>query len=389
MPRELMKTGMLTLAAGAVGWVAWSGEVILLPAALAFPLLWARSSSRAASVLIASGYFLAASRGLPQGVATYYAADLWPGLALWLIASVSFLLVHALLWTERGGWRPAVRYLLAMVLMAVPPFGITGWAHPITAAGVIFPGWGWVGLAAMTAGLVGMASRLWPVIIVTLGGFWIWSAVNWVDPKIPDSWRGIDLQMGATLGRDNSLQRQQQLLDVVRGAGADARANTVVLPESALGFWTLTAARHWQSSLTGTDMAVVGGAVVVDGGGYDNVLVEVTEKGSLVLYRERMPVPGAMWQPWLHWLGHAGGARALFFDNPVVEVGGTRAAPLICYEQLIVWPVLQSMVHDPDIIVAVGNGWWTSGTSIVAIQRASTEAWARLFDKPLILSFNK
>ena len=281
-----------------------------------------------------------------------------------------------------------MRYLMAVVLMAVPPFGITGWAHPLTAAGVIFPGWGWVGIVATTAGLLCMTSRLWPVVAITLSGFWIWSAVNWAAPKIPDSWRGIDLQMGATLGRDNSLQRQQQLNDVVRGAGADARANTVVLPESALGFWTPTTARLWQSSLTGTDMTVVGGAVVVDAGGYDNVLVEVTEKGSRVLYRERMPVPGAMWQPWLPWLGRAGGARAHFFDNPVIDVGPTKMAPLICYEQLLVWPILQSMSHDPDIIVAVGNGWWTEGTAIVDIQRASAEAWSRLFDKPLILSFN-
>jgi hypothetical protein len=127
---------------------------------------------------------------------------------------------------------------------------------------------------------------------------------------------------------------------------------------------------------------------VIDTGGYDNVLVEVSAKGSRVIYRERMPVPGAMWQPWLHWLGRAGGARAHFFDNPVVDVGATKVAPLICYEQLIVWPILQSMTHDPDIVVAVGNGWWTEGTAIVDIQRASAEAWARLFDKPFILSSN-
>jgi apolipoprotein N-acyltransferase len=72
----------------------------------------------------------------------------------------------------------------------------------------------------------------------------------------------------------------------------------------------------------------------------------------------------------------------------MVELNGRKLAPLICYEQLVVWPVLQSMLHDPDVIVAVGNGWWTAGTSIVAIQRASATAWARLFGKPLILSFN-
>jgi hypothetical protein len=46
------------------------------------------------------------------------------------------------------------------------------------------------------------------------------------------------------------------------------------------------------------------------------------------------------------------------------------------------------MLHDPDIIIAVGNGWWTDGTSIVAIQRAAATAWARLFSKPLVTAFN-
>ena len=42
----------------------------------------------------------------------------------------------------------------------------------------------------------------------------------------------------------------------------------------------------------------------------------------------------------------------------------------------------------PDMIVATGNGWWTAGTSIVGIQRASAEAWARLFGVPLVMAFN-
>jgi hypothetical protein len=33
------------------------------------------------------------------------------------------------------------------------------------------------------------------------------------------------------------------------------------------------------------------------------------------------------------------------------------------------------MLHRPDAIVPIGNGWWTSGGNIVAIQRASTKAW--------------
>ncbi len=77
-----------------------------------------------------------------------------------------------------------------------------------------------------------------------------------------------------------------------------------------------------------------------------------------------------------------------FFGNPVVEVDGARIAPLICYEQLIVWPILQSMLYSPDLIVAVGNGWWTEKTSIVAIQKASVAAWARLFGLAVVMAFN-
>jgi hypothetical protein len=55
-----------------------------------FPALWALSPSRLTALLVSAGYFLAASRGLPQGVANFYAADLWPGLLLWAAASLSF-----------------------------------------------------------------------------------------------------------------------------------------------------------------------------------------------------------------------------------------------------------------------------------------------------------
>ncbi|BCH68272.1 hypothetical protein RvVAT039_pl11050 (plasmid) [Agrobacterium vitis] len=86
--------------------------------------------------------------------------------------------------------------------------------------------------------------------------------------------------------------------------------------------------------------------------------------------------------------GGGGGARAHIFDNPAAEVSGTWILSLICYEQLILWPVLQSMLHSPDVIVATGNGWWTDGTSIVAIQRASVTAWAKLFVLPVVIAFN-
>jgi hypothetical protein len=386
MRREQFQPTALIGVSILAGTVGWSAHVLLLPVAFAFPVLWALARKRPTAAVVSAGYFLAASRGLPQGVATFYSSDLWPGLLLWLSASLGFVGVHAILWTRCETARP-FRYLAAALLMAIPPFGITGWAHPITAAGVLFPGWGWWGLAAATAGLMGLVTRMWPAVAIILAGFWIGSAATWDEPKLPESRQGVDLEMGASLGREPSMQRHRDLIATVKDR-ASGEPFTIVLPESALGFWTPTVERLWVRALQGTDATVIAGAAVVDAGGYDNVLIAISGAGAQIVYRERMPVPGSMWQPWRSLLGASGGARAHFFENPMAIVADSRIAPLICYEQLIAWPVLQSMVHDPDVIVAVGNGWWAKGTSIVAIQRASTQAWARLFAKPVILSFN-
>jgi hypothetical protein len=353
--------------------------------AICFPAIWSLARTRLQAAVCSAAYFLAAARGLPQGVATYYTADVVPGVFLWFAASSGFVFVHTMLWTNRPGLRKPLSYLVAALLMAVPPFGIVGWAHPLTSAGVLFPGWGWFGLGATATGLAVMTTRFRPVAAISILGFWLWSAAQWTAPNVPASVRGVDLQFGSSLGRDSSLERQQTLMSAIH---RQIGATVVVIPESAIGFWTPTIDRFWQRQLVGSDSVAIAGASVVDSSGYDNVLVRIDHTGSEILYRERMPVPGSMWQPWRSWLGESGSARAHFFENPVVQVGGDRIAPLICYEQLILWPVLQSMMHKPDLIVAVGNGWWTAGTSIIEIQKASTEAWAKLFDRPLVLAYN-
>jgi hypothetical protein len=378
--------GLVALSVAA-GWVGWSGKALLLPAAFAFPVLWSQAPTRTGAALVSVGYFLAASRGLPQGVANYYAADLWSGLLLWLAASFAFVAVHAALWSERSQKGRVVRYVIACALMAVPPFGITGWAHPITAAGIVFPGWGWFGFATAAAGLAVLTTRLWPAAAIAISGFWLWSAAFWTDPALPEGWREVDLKLGAALGRESSLQWHRDLIATVRDE-AKQGARLIVLPESTLGFWTPAVERVWTDGLSGLEVGVIAGAALARRDGYDNAMVLVTSMGSTVFYNARMPVPGSMWQPWRMWTGQAGGARAHFLANSVAEIEGLRIAPLICYEQLLVWPFLQSMAHAPDVVVAIGNGWWTQATSIVSVQRASTIAWARLFGKPVVISFN-
>lgn len=352
-----------------------------------FPALWAMASTRTNAALVAAGYFLAASHGLPQGVVNFYGGGIGAGLALWVAASAGFVLVHTVLWTARSGWGRVLRYGIAAMLMSVPPFGIVGWAHPITGAGMVFSGWGWPGLMAAMIGLLAMTTRTWPIVTLAMGGLCLWSAATWAPPDVPEGWVGVDTRFRGENGRYADYAQQLETIGRVMKAGGDG-AKVVVLPESAVGIWTPTTAHLWSRALEGTGLTVIAGAIIVDPGGYDNVMVEISEEQSRALYRERMPVPVSMWQPWRALIGEPAGARAHFFDNPAVEIKGRRIAPLICYEQLIIWPVLQSAWRNPDVIIATGNGWWTEDSNIVAIQRASAGAWARLFSLPLIVSFN-
>ncbi|WP_256376484.1 conjugal transfer protein TraB [Stappia sp. P2PMeth1] len=378
---------MLIIAAIVVSMIGWSGNPFLIPLAMLFPALWAMAPTRTGAALVAAGYFLAASHGLPQGVVNFYGGGIGAGLALWVVASAGFVLVHAVLWTGRPGWGRVVRYGIAAILMSVPPFGIVGWAHPITGAGMVFSGWGWPGLVAAAIGLLAMTTRIWPITTLVLGGLYLWSTGAGAPLNLPDGWVGVDTRFRGESGQYADYAQQVETINLVMDAAEDG-ARVIVLPESSAGIWTPTTARLWGRAFNDSGLTVIAGATIVDATGYDNVMVEISGKGSRILYRERMPVPVSMWQPWQALVGEPAGARAHFFDNPTVEIDGHRVAPLICYEQLIIWPILQSVLHNPDVIVATGNGWWTENTNIVAIQRASAVAWARLFSLPLIVSFN-
>lgn len=94
--------------------------------------------------------------------------------------------------------------------------------------------------------------------------FWIWSAASWTAPTLPEGWKGVDLDLGQSLGRDASLDRQRVLIAIVVANASDDTSFTL-LPESALGFSTLTVERLWREALRGSNLTVIAGAAVLDG----------------------------------------------------------------------------------------------------------------------------
>lgn len=152
-----MTRGLLLVVAGALCGFAWGHEGLtwLTGFAALAPVLWSLTRSRWWAGAAALAYYLAASRGLPFGAGIFFAesAPMWFSWALWLVAGLVNVLPWLLLWSEtprRQAWTlPA-----ALVLTAVPPIGFIGWVNPMTAAGVLFPGLGFVGLLCLVAGFV-------------------------------------------------------------------------------------------------------------------------------------------------------------------------------------------------------------------------------------------
>jgi hypothetical protein len=375
------RDAVLVACAALTGAVALSGKAILLPIALAYPILWGRARSRLVAGLVAAAYFLAASRGVPRGVMNFWTADWYVGIGLWVAASAAFVLVQTVCWQRHDGPMRILRFAIGMILMALPPFGIAGWAQPITAAGVLFPGAGWSGLGLTFFGIVLLTTRWWKVVAIGFLAAYVVALLTWQPPRSPSDIVGMDMNIGS--GSSDAYSQQLAIIQEVK-ATALSGTGAIVLPEAVVGYWTDATENLWRHELERVNVAVNVGANIITRDGYDNVMVGIANGKAEVLYRERMPVPVSMWRPW-----ESGGASAWFFANPTAEFAGYRIAPLICYEQLIVWPVLQSMASGGTVIVATGNAWWAKGTNIADIQKASVQAWASLFATPLVLSFNQ
>jgi apolipoprotein N-acyltransferase len=72
-----------------------------------------------------------------------------------------------------------------------------------------------------------------------------------------------------------------------------------------------------------------------------------------------------------------------------IPIAGERAAIWICYEQLLVWPVLESMLERPTVIVTMANNYWAAATPIPRCQASMVSAWARLFGIPHLSAVNR
>lgn len=379
---DALKPALSSVAAAGIGLIAWRASPSLIPVSLAFPAFVFAQDNRLAATLVAFSYYAAASWTVVEVSASYFAGGTPAGILPWLCASTLLTAPWAVLWSRDAvSWRLP----LAVIATTVPPIGLIDWASPITSAGLLFPGLGFAGIAA-TVAVMGFVARRHVTALVCLALLSVAANTFYAAPPPPVSWIGFDTHFGVVHDPRNPMS-EFQAADTIQHEAAGSSARVLIFPEGVVPRWTEATDAFWKTTI---DHAAQRGAVLLAGAA---VLVAnpsprlrniVAIRGaSTAEFEQRIPVPLAMWKPW--------GKNRVSLNlagNATTEIGGERAAILICYEQLLPWSHMTALLNRPTVLVGVANASWTKHTAVPQYQQAALHSWARLFGKPVISATN-
>jgi hypothetical protein len=391
------------------------------------PLACLPAGTRKAALRSAFGYYAAALWPVIPGLKAYWKSERLFPLLLWIFTALLLSLPWTVAWT-----RHRVQYLwrapLALLTTIVPPLGIVGLASPLTGAGYLFPGTAWVGLAAVALlpGVLlstqSLSFRLRATVIGLVVALGAASHVSYPgDAELPGDWTAIDTHFGNV----SEPFRDFAAAQFIQQKANESSAHVLIFPEAVVPRWSEATEVFWHQSL---DRCRTRGQILAIGAGlpdkparndrervtdlrtYDfGEAIEVLKSGSArTIYRptrspiseridntmilvgaesatfnQRVPVPVGMWRPF------SKGSVPLRLNAPgVLVIDQERAAVLICYEQMLTFPILASMLQHPTVIVGISNTFWVDHTTIPLFQANALRAWAKLFRLPYFLAVN-
>jgi hypothetical protein len=382
------RRAILSIAiAAVVGDIAWCGRPSAIPLSLIFPPVALTQRTRGTAYAVGFAYYAGASWPLIPGARVFFGPYATVALAvlLWMAAAAILAAPWALVGPVPGD-RSVWRGPLALVLAAVPPIGIIGWASPLTSAGILFPGTQWLGLIA-TMALTGLAA-MFPrstvcaaVIAATAANALHHGAAP------PPTWEAVNTEFGGAGFGPRDPVSDFASAQWIQTRALESHARVIVFPESAVSRWNEATEMFWQPTLallkaSGKTILLGAGVSKPSSGQFDNVLLIRGAQNGPDL-PQRIPVPIGMWRP-----GTPTGVPIHLWGSGTVNIAGERAAILICYEQLLVWPILISVTAHPTLIIGIANDYWAAGTRIPAVQSAVIKAWANLIGIPALTAIN-
>jgi hypothetical protein len=367
-------------------------------------------------------YYIGSTHELFYGAEVYFKDKSVLSSLLW--AAQQFVLASGwvIFWKKDMNNLLLILFRLSMtyfVTIFIPPYSFLGIANPVTAAGYFFPNTGMTGIilficfsaslgylfVRVKIQLIGKASRGALVkaafaILLFNSLFIIVSELHarTVKEELRDKRKGRivvktelgNIEFGTIFYKDYDRHlKLKSLAELYISVGY----RVIIFPEMIAGKWTDVEEDMWRDVDTyakqNNSAILIGAQRVISGRQYDNALVVLGDKNliSKNLIRSRISMPFSNWNPFSRWSATMNISPE---NNGVVVINKEPAAVLICYEQMLVWPILQSMINGqkPELIITVSNLWWAKNTSIPKIMENTTSMWGRLFNVPVLRAVN-
>ncbi len=283
------------------------------------------------------------------------------------------------------------RALILTVLLLVPPLGYFVWLQPVTAAGILFPHTGFWGLGltvaliALLVSLITTRKAIW-LIVLCLAGALILN-LRYVPPSPPEGWVAVNTALGKMKSSFIALPLRQVPLIDAANAALTRGAKVILFPENVSADWLMSSQLQWNATLQNAihDKAdIVLGAQIDEHQGFDNVFILFGQDGYQV-HPARQPMPLGLWRPWSQATYHTH-----WFNSGKMTVQDQTVAYILCYEQMIPFPLLYSFLKSPrpTVIVSGANQWFARPSGYVKQQNVLL-ANARLFGVPVLIAVNR
>ncbi len=162
---KFLTPALIAALSGATWWLP-GGTLFASAASLWLVVAVTLAHSPLQRFLTALVYYAIGAVSIVDVVTGYWGSDhTGIGVLAWVATSTAL----ATPWALVSGWRGA---MAALAFTALPPLGLIGWLSPLTAAGVLFPGMGWIGLTLLLVVVVCITkpciTSLAPFVAITL-----------------------------------------------------------------------------------------------------------------------------------------------------------------------------------------------------------------------------
>lgn len=402
--RKSLRLSYPTLAAlsvgaivGALSWHPPDWFVLLW----LLPLGWGLLHRRRDRIALMLGYYIVALTPVEHAMSAFFApSGLFTPMAVWLTCTLLLMLPYVCCSFIR---QPGVGWVIAVLLTALPPLGIIGLESPLFAATAVFPAsgvWGLLATVVFQAGLASWMVRsrwLFPAAgigVIAVSAVCLVLTATHPQPSLnPRHWSALQTDLGPTPSTTAEwIQRQTTLSRLIdRRLSKLPHGSVLLTPEDITGTWSpfsglylAGVARHAKQF---HDTVLLGATLPLEHHLVADSLMLLGASQGIVSARQ--PIPIGEWNPF-------SSARYRYslrlWDFGPAMIAGKPAAVVVCYEQMLLWPVVWSWLGGgpaPVVIVAPGNhGWARTAPSIAVIQRNAILSMGRLFGVPVLMADN-